>query len=373
MEADTPRVLQTFLDAVRVDSPSGEEARFGAWCSERLSALGFEVRFDDTAAEVGSDSGNLIAERTGEAAGLTVVLSAHLDTVGPGRGIEPVVEDGIVRSAGETVLGADDKAGVAAILEALERAVESGAALPPVRVLLTTGEERGLQGAKALDPAECRGDVCLVLDAHGPVGGVVTAAPTQYTFCATFIGVPAHAGVEPEKGVSAIAMAADAISNMRIGRLDAETTANVGEIAGGNATNVITAACSIRGECRSLDRNKVEAARDEMERAMREAADRAGGSVETSWVLEYEGYRLPEGHPMLQLVERALERCGRPADFFPTGGGSDANVFSSRGLLSIVMACGMTDVHSTDESIEVDDLVALADVLSAVLETAVES
>lgn len=371
METSAPRVLTTFLEAVRVDSPSGEEAAFGAWCAERLAALGFTVRFDDTAAASGSDSGNLIAERPGEAAGLTVVLSAHLDTVGPGHGIEPVVEDGVVRSAGDTVLGADDKAGVAAILEAVQRGVEEGRALPPIRVLFTTGEERGLQGAKALDPAECTGDVCLVLDAHGAVGGVVTAAPTQYTFCATFTGVPAHAGVEPEKGISAISMAADAISHMRIGRLDADTTANVGEIRGGEATNVITAACAIRGECRSLDRERVETVRAEMETAMREAAERAGGSVETSWVLEYEGYRLPEGHPMLAMIENALARIGRPAEFFATGGGSDANVFASRGLLSMVLACGMTDVHSTDESIAVADLSALADLLGAVLTEAV--
>jgi tripeptide aminopeptidase len=372
-DAATPRVLSTFLEAVRIDSPSGEEAQFGAWCADRLRSLGFTVRIDDTADAAGSDSGNLIAERAGDVPGLTVVLSAHLDTVGPGRGIEPVVEEGVVRSVGQTVLGADDKAGVAAILEALQRAADSGMRLAPVRVLLTTGEERGLQGAKALAPAECHGDLCLVLDAHGSVGGVVTSAPTQYTFSATFTGIPAHAGVEPEKGISAIAMACDAVSHMRIGRLDADTTANVGEIGGGNATNVITSSCAIRGECRSLDRDKVESVRAEMERAMRDAAERAGGGVETNWVLEYEGYRLPEGHPMLEMLERALAHIGRPAEFFSTGGGSDANVFAARGLTSVVLACGMTDVHGTEESIKVDDLIALSDLLETVLGMAVSS
>jgi len=371
MTEDAPRVLATFLEAVRVDSPSGEEARFGAWCERRLAALGFDVRFDGTGPATGSDCGNLIAERPGAADGLTVVLSAHLDTVGPGRGIDPVVGGGVVRSAGDTILGADDKAGVAAILEALERAQETGTPTGPVRVLLTTGEERGLRGAKALDRSECRGDVCLVLDAHGPVGGVVTAAPTQYTFSAVFEGVPAHAGVEPERGISAIAMAASAIASMRIGRLDEETTANVGEIHGGNATNVITASCAIRGECRSLDPAKVETVRDEMDAAMRDAARRAGGAVRTEWVLEYEGYRLSPDDPMLGLVEGALRLVGREPSFFSTGGGSDANIFAARALPSLVLSCGMTDVHGVEESVEVSDLVALADVLALVLKRAV--
>jgi tripeptide aminopeptidase len=373
MTDTTPRVLATFLEAVRIDSPSREEARFGEWCATRLAALGFDVRFDATGPLTGSDCGNLIAVHPGTHPGREVVLSAHLDTVDPGRGIVPVVGDGVVRSAGDTILGADDKAGVAAVLEALESAFETGAPIAPVRVLFTTGEERGLQGAKAMDPAECRGDVCLVLDAHGPVGGVVTAAPTQYTFSATFTGKPAHAGVEPEKGISAIAMAADAISAIRIGRLDEDTTANVGEIHGGSATNVITGACSIRGECRSLDRGKVEAVRADMDRAMHAAAERAGGSVAIEWTLEYDGFRLASGDPMLALVEDALRAIEREPEFFSTGGGSDANVFASRGLTSIVLACGMTDVHGTGESIAVSDLVALADLLGAVLERAVRS
>lgn len=372
MEPGRPRVLDTFLESVRIDSPSGEEARFGLWCADRLQRLGFSVRFDATADLAGSDSGNLIAERAGEASGPTVVLSAHLDTVGPGRGIVPVVSGGVVRSSGDTVLGADDKAGVSAILDALERLSECGTPTAPVRVLLSTGEEIGLHGAKAMDPADCAGDMCLVLDAHGAVGGVVTAAPTQYTFTAEFVGKPAHAGVEPERGVSAVAMAADAIARMHIGRIDAETTANVGEIHGGSATNVITASVRVRGECRSLDREKVERVRAEMDAAMRAAAGTFGGSVEIGWVLEYEGYRLDMTDPALELVCDALRATGREPELFPTGGGSDANVYAARGLTSIVLGCGMTDVHGTDEYIEVADLEALSALVAEVLARVVE-
>lgn len=366
-ETPAPRVLETFLDAVRVDSPSGEEAAFARWCAERLKAAGCSVRFDETGPRSGSDTGNLIAERPGSVPGVVVVLCAHLDTVNPGRGIRPVVEDGVVRSSGDTILAADDKAGVAAILEALRRVDETGMVTAPVRVLLTTGEEMGLQGAKAISPKDCTGDVCLVLDAHGPVGGIVGAAPTQYTFRAEFTGVPAHAGVEPEKGRSALVMAAKAVCAMRLGRLDASTTANVGEIRGGGATNVVTASCVMRGECRSLDAATAESVRLEMDSALRAAALEGGGSVEVEWKLEYEGFRFAPDDPRVALVANALRATGREANVFDTGGGSDANVLTAKGLPSIVLACGMNDVHGTGETIAVADLVALVEVLVAVL------
>jgi tripeptide aminopeptidase len=366
-----PRVLETFLEAVGIDSPSGEEAEFARWCERRLQAVGCSVRFDDSASRSGSDSGNLIAELPGTADGATVVLSAHLDTVMPGRGIRPVVEDGVVRSSGDTILAADDKAGVAALLEALARVAETGMVTAPVRVLLTTGEEMGLQGAKAISPADCRGDLCLVLDAHGAVGGIVGASPTQYTFRAEFTGVPAHAGVEPEKGLSAIVMAANAISRMRLGRIDDATTANVGEIGGGTATNVVAASCVMRGECRSLDPQAAEAVRREMDEAMRGAASASGGSVRTEWTKEYEGFRFAPDDPRVALVADACGDAGLSPQVFSTGGGSDANVLSAKGLPSIVLSCGMTDVHSTAESIAVTDLESLAGLLIAVLARAV--
>jgi tripeptide aminopeptidase len=364
------RVLETFLEAIRIDSPSGEEAAFGAWCAARLRAVGCDVRFDETGPVSGSDSGNLIAELPGTTTGSVVVLCCHLDTVEPGRGIVPLVGDGVVRSAGDTILGSDDKAGIAAVLEALTRVAEGGVPHAPVRVLFTTGEELGLQGAKAISPDDCTGDVCLVLDANGSVGGIVGAAPSQYTFRAEFTGTPAHAGVEPEKGRSALVMAAKAICAMRLGRLDAGTTANVGEIRGGSATNVVTASCVIRGECRSLDPDMAEAVRAEMDDAMRAAALDVGGTVEIDWRLEYAGFRFDENDPRVRLVAESLGDMGIAAHVFDTGGGSDANVLTAKGLPSIVLACGMTDVHGTGESIAVADLESLADLLVAVLRRA---
>jgi tripeptide aminopeptidase len=367
----SPRVLETFLEAVRIDSPSGEEAAFAQWCAQRLREVGCSVRFDESGPVSGSDSGNLIAELAGSATGTVVVLCAHLDTVMPGRGIRPVVADGVVRSSGDTILASDDKAGIAAIIEALRLVQETRMVTAPVRMIFTTGEEMGLQGAKAISRDDCTGDVCLVLDAHGSVGGIVGAAPTQYTFRAEFTGVSAHAGVEPEKGRSALVMAAKAVCGMRLGRLDPATTANVGEIRGGTATNVVTASCVMRGECRSLDAEAAEAVRLEMDGVMRAAALDGGGTVDIDWNLEYPGFRFPPGDPGVELVAGALRSIGITPNVFDTGGGSDANVFTAKGLPSIVLACGMTDVHGTGESIAVADLVALVELIGAVLTRAV--
>jgi len=286
------RLLETFLDLVRVDSPSGEEGRVAEYCADALTALGFDVRFDDSAATTGSNTGNLIAERGGTV-GRTLVLSAHMDCVEPCRGVAPVVRDGAVFSAGDTVLGADDKAGIAVIIESCRRACESDAPLPTIRVILSVKEEVGLHGAKSLSAGDLEGvDLCLVLDAEGEPGGIVVGAPTHYTFVATFEGLAAHAGVAPEQGISAVSLAARAIDAMRLGRLDELTTANVGSIHGGSATNVVTPAVTITGECRSLDRSRVEALKAEMEAIMRESAEEGGGCLKIEWTREYESFAL---------------------------------------------------------------------------------
>jgi tripeptide aminopeptidase len=361
------RVLATFLDLVRIDSPTGSEGGVAAYCAEKLRHLGFSVRFDDSAAETGSDTGNLIAELGGSHAGAPVLaLSGHMDCVEPCRGVKPRIVDGIIVSAGDTVLGGDDKAGLAAALECFERIIESGEPRPALKALFTVQEEVGLHGAKALDAHDAACDLCLVLDAEGAPGAIVTGAPTHYTFAATFLGKASHAGVAPEQGVSAIAMAADAISKMRLGRLDEATTANVGSVKGGAATNVITAKVDITGECRSLDCDTVEAVKAEMEAAMCGAAKAAGGSVETIWKREYDGFLYPEDDSLVQLVSAAVADTGRAASTYHTGGGSDANVLAGKGVPVLALACGMQGVHGTHEQLAVADLDATAEICVAV-------
>lgn len=353
------RLLATFLDLVRIDSPSKRESACAAYCAAALEAAGCSVRFDNSAEKTGSDTGNLIAEFPGTAPG-TLVLSAHLDCVQPCEGVEPVIAGGIVTSAGETVLGADDKAGLAAAIECVRRLGERDGARPTVRCIFTVQEECGLCGAKALAPTEVAGDVCLVLDADGTPGGIVTGAPTHYTFTAEFIGRASHAGVQPEAGVSAILMAADAIKRMPAGRIDERTTANVGTVEGGTATNVIAGRCRLTGECRSRDRATVESVKAQMDAAMKTAASEAGGSVEIEWTLEYEGFDVDPADPMLGAVSDACTAAGAQVRLYATGGGSDANIFAAKGVPTFALSCGMQGVHGTDEQIAVADLETLA-------------
>lgn len=363
-ERSQARLLDTFLDLVRIDSPSRYEAACADYCRRALESAGCDVRFDDTAASTGSNTGNLIAELPGTLPGV-LVLSAHMDCVEPCRGVEPVVDGGTVFSAGPTVLGADDKSGLAAAIECVRVCAASDAPRPTVRCVFTVQEEVGLKGAKTLATDDVAADLCLVLDADGTPGGIVCGAPTHYTFTAEFVGKAAHAGVSPEAGISAMRMAAEAIGKLPIGRLDERTTANVGTINGGTATNVITASVKITGECRSLDRARVEALKSEMDSAMVEAATRGGGEVVVVWTLEYEGFSLDPGSHAIEVVRDACEDAGLEPRLYTTGGGSDANIISSLGVPTVALGCGMTGVHGTGEQIDVVDLMDLCELCVA--------
>lgn len=356
------RLLETFLELVRIDGPPGYEAATAAYCAEALRQAGCDVWFDDSVSTTGSDSGNLIAMLPGRAPG-TLALSAHLDVVEPCRGIEPVVVDGIITSVGPTVLGADDRSGLAAIIETVRRLSEGDTPHPSIRVIFSVLEEIGLVGAKALKAEDTACDLCLVLDAEGAPGGIVVAAPTHYTFTARFHGRACHAGVCPEEGISAISMAADAITRMELGRLDPDTTANIGSIRGGSATNVVAGHCDLAGECRSLARTRVDEVRDRMTSAMQSAADAAGGEVEIAWELAYEGFLHAPDSFEVQLVSTACERAGLEPRLYRTGGGSDANVLASLGVPVLALACGMSGVHGVQEQLAITDLNAITRII----------
>ncbi len=362
----TSRVLDTFLELVRIDSPSRSEGLMAKDLTARLEALGFEVTVDDTGEKTGSETGNIIAILPGTV-DESIVLSAHMDCVPPCTGVEPIVEDGVVRSAGETVLGGDDKSGVAAILEAVTRLIESGEPRPRILITFTVCEEIGLLGARALDPALFDGELALVADSSARPGGITIGAPFHHTVRATFKGRSAHAGTEPEKGKSAIAMAAHAISLMELGRLDEMSTANVGTITGGAADNAVPVSCRITAECRSLERDRAQEIRDAMDAALRAGAAAFDGEVEIEWELEYEGYLRDESDAEVQLVMRAAEEVGLEPYTEVTGGGSDANMLASKGCRPLVVGTGMTDYHTVDESIEVKHLEQTADLIHAVM------
>jgi tripeptide aminopeptidase len=287
--------------------------------------------------------------------------------VQPCLGVEPVLTDGVFTSAGETVLGGDDKAGLAVAIEVIRRTAESGRPHPTIKAVFTVQEELGLAGAKALSAEDAACDLCLILDGAGPAGGIIVQAPTHYTFSAEFVGHAAHAGVAPELGASAIGMAAQAISRMQLGRLDHRSTANVGSIHGGTATNVVAGHCSVTGECRSLDKDRVEAIRASMDDVMRSAAREAGGAVDPVWVCEYSGFRVPEDDAQLAKVVSACRDAGITPYVQSTGGGSDANVLATKGIRSLVLGCGMTDVHSTREKLAVADMTSLTRLLECLV------
>ncbi len=350
------RLLSLFCELVQIESPSRAEAGMAARCERELTDLGFHVEFDDSGDKTGANVGNLIAHLPGTRPG-HVVLSAHMDTVQPCEGIEPVVVDGVIRSAGQTILSADDKAGVAAIFEAVRALLEEDTPRPDITVVLTTCEELSLLGAGALDLARVPSDApYFIFDADGAPGTVILGAPCHNTFEAHFTGRAAHAGVEPEAGISAIQMAAHAVANMSLGRLDEATTANVGVIEGGSETNVVPDSCMMKGECRSLYADRAQACITAMTEALEAAAAHFGGSVDYTWREDYGAVRYEETDDLVAHIKRACERAG--VEFRPhiSGGGADANILCTRGINAITLGIGMTNFHSVDEFITVEDL-----------------
>ena len=353
------RLLATFLDLVQIDSVSYYEAAVAAYCKQALEQAGCAVWVDETQAATGSNTGNVIATLPGTRPG-KLYLSAHLDTVVPGEGIRPVIIDGVVRPEGPTILGADDKAGVAAIIELVRSLAEADEPHPEIGVLFSVCEEIGLLGSLALDSRGFDGEPCLVLDGDGKPGVVAVGAPFHFKFTAAFTGKAAHAGIEPEKGISAIALAAEAVCNMELGRLDEHTTVNVGSISGGSADNIVPGICRLTGEFRVMEKDKAVQVQAQLESAMQGATTRLGGTVATTWVMNYAGYRVAEDDPLVVLVLEQAQELGLETETMLSGGGSDANIYTAEGLKALVLGTGMSGVHGLGEHLAVSDLEDLA-------------
>jgi tripeptide aminopeptidase len=356
------RLVSTFLELVQIDSPSGQEEEIAQHLAAELKSLGLAVERDAT--------GNVIGRLAGE--GPPILLSAHMDTVEPGRGVKPVVANGTITSDGTTVLGGDDKSGVAIIMEAIQVLVEQDLPHPPLEVALTVSEEIGLKGAKGLDLATLRAQEGIVLDSGGPIGAIVVSAPSQEKIRAIVHGKTAHAGVEPEKGINAIVVASEAIAAMPLGRIDEETTANIGRIQGGTVTNIVPDQVEIAGEARSHNERKLEAQIQAMTEALQKAARQHKATVEIKVDRSYSAFRLSEEDGIVRRAVAAAKTLGLTPVLIPSGGGSDANVFNAAGIATINISTGMDKVHTTEERIAVDDLVKSAEFLLAVLRLEVE-
>jgi tripeptide aminopeptidase len=370
LETPTP-VLGFFLELCALPSPPGNERAVADRVAEELRDLGLEVEEDDAGARIDSNAGNLLCRLPGRTNGATpIFLCAHLDTVPPDGPIEPVIEDGIVRNGAGTILGADNKSAVAAMVEAARRIVAERRPHAGVELLFTQKEEVGLLGAGAFDHTKLEAELGFVFDQAAPIGDVIMGAPYGRTLTVRFHGRPAHSGMVPEEGRSAIAAAARAIADLRLGRLDEETTANVGMITAGSARNIVPEWCELEAEARSHDARKLADLVQEMLDTFAFAASVAECVVETEVSETYQGYRFKESDPIVQLAVTALRSCGH--DFNPTltGGGADANVFNTRGLPCLNLANGMAGIHTSDEHIAVADLEAMVDVTLALVDAA---
>jgi tripeptide aminopeptidase len=335
-----------------------------------LRDLGLDVDEDGAGGRVGSTMGNLYCRLPPTRDGTPIFLCAHLDTVPPEGPIEPVLEDGVIRNAAGTILGADNKAAVASMLEAVRRIVRSGVPHAGVELVFTPKEEVGLLGANAFDHERLHAALGYVYDQAAPIGDVVLGAPTSRSLTVRFHGRAAHAGMYPEEGRSAIAAVGRAIADMRLGRIDDESSANVGLISGGTARNIVPEWCTLEAEVRSHDERKVSELVQEMLDSCTFAAQLAECEVEASVEESYRGYRFRRGDDAVRLAAEALERCGFTPNYVVTGGGADANVFNERGLQCVNLANGMTDIHTPDERIAVEDVERMVDVTLALVEVA---
>ena len=350
------RLTELFLQYTRIVSPSKHERGVADAVIGHLEALGVTVTEDDTASRIDGDTGNLWAVVAGEGVP-HVALGAHLDTVVPTDRIEPYLgEDGVFRNRRRTILGSDDKAAVAAIVHATELLKAWGRPFPTYEVVFSVSEETGLVGAKHFDEKVLRSPFAAEFDSAGPVGGLTVRAPSHNTFTATFRGQAAHAGVEPERGRSAVQAAAKAIAAMDLGRLDEETSANIGMIKGGVGTNIVPDSCEIRGESRSHDEGKLARVNAQMVDAMHAAAAEVGVDLDIAMVHEYSAFALSGRSPIVRLAKAAVADVGLAPELLASGGGSDANILNARGLPTVNLSAGMTQVHSPDEHCSLDDL-----------------
>jgi tripeptide aminopeptidase len=364
---DADRLVGLFVELTALPSPSGREAKVAAAVRTRLEALGLEVSEDDAATHVGGECGNLSCVVPGTGTHPALTLAAHLDTVEPQGDIVPIIEGGIIRNSAGTILGADNKAAVTALVGVTEALIDQGLDFPTFELILSVAEERSVLGSRFLPPGLPSAPMAVVFDSSGPIGGMVTRAPTQQTIVADFKGSAAHAGLEPEKGRNAIQAAAYAVSQMQLGRLDDVTTANVGVIEGGVAQNIVPASCRIRAECRSLDDVRLAEVSAALVDAIHLGAARAECDVQVDVVTEYRSFRLTDTAPVVELARAAVRSLDLHPEAHASGGGSDANVFNARGVPTVNLDCGMMRVHAPEEHIAVTDLVNLARLAAAMI------
>jgi tripeptide aminopeptidase len=371
------RLVQEFISLVQIDSETKFEQEISKVLKQKFSALGLIVEEDDSMAKSGHGAGNLICtlEATDANPAIPILLfTSHMDTVAPGKGIKPQIgEDGYIRSDGTTILGSDDKAGIAAMFEAIQVLKEQNIPHGRIQFVITAGEEAGLRGSRAMDAKWLEAKYGFALDSNGNIGDIATAAPGRAEIAITFHGKSAHAGVNPEDGISAIQVASKAVSRMSLGRIDNETTANIGSFSGVGPLNVVCDHVTLEAEARSIVQHKLEAQIASMRTACEGAAADAGTTCEFVADIVYASYMHDDSAPVVALASRALQSLGLTARTFHSGGGSDANIFNGLGIPTVNLAVGYNEIHTTKENIAINDLVKTAELVVALIQETVKS
>ena len=366
------RLINEFLELVQIDSPSSKEGKIAEVLVEKLKEIGLEVVIDGAGVKAGGETGNVIATLKGNREGKTLLFTSHMDTVSPGIGVKPIIDEanGIIKSDGTTVLGSDDKAGIAAILEALRTVKENDIQHADIQVVFSIWEEGGLYGAKYLDYSKVNADYAFVLDSGGAPGEIIIQAPAQDAIKVKIIGKPAHAGLEPENGVSSVMVAARAIENMNLLRIDEETTANIGIVKGGEATNIVMPELEIIAEARSLDEGKLDAQTSHIIEAFEKAAKEFGAEIEVETSRMYSPLNIDENDDIVEFTKKAFANLNIEGKTASTGGGSDTNVLNKNGVKAVNLGIGMKKAHTLEEYIAIEDLINSAKTVIEIIKEA---
>ncbi|HLQ97938.1 MAG TPA: M20/M25/M40 family metallo-hydrolase [Candidatus Dormibacteraeota bacterium] len=370
VKVNKERLIHEFIELVQIDSETGYETEIADVLKKKFTQLGLTVTEDNSKEKTGHGSGNLVCYLKGAKEDVdTIYFTSHMDTVVPGKSIQPSIKDGYIVSDGSTILGADDKAGLAAMLESIRILQENDIKHGDIQFIITAGEESGLVGARALDRSLITAQYGYALDSNGEVGDIIVAAPTQAKIHVVMKGKTAHAGVAPERGVSAISLAAKAIAKMKLGRIDKETTANIGSFAGGQQTNIVCDHVEILAEARSLVPEKMEAQVAHMKEAFESTAEELGGSAEVEVTIMYPGFKQKAGDRVVEVAREAAKTIGRKSELLESGGGSDANIFAGFGIPTVNLAVGYEEIHTTKERMPIDELVKMTELVTAIIKT----
>lgn len=371
---DRDRLINRFIKLVQIGSESGGEGSFRDLIKSECESRGISVYEDNVSEVLGGESGNLLIKIPGNTNAPPLLLAAHMDTVAPGESVKAVIgADGIIRSDGSTILGSDDKAGIAAIMEAYDIIRENNLKHPPLEILFTVGEEQGLLGIKHFDFSLLKARIGYVLDAGSAPGTIVVQSPCQNEIEYVVSGRAAHAGINPEDGINAIQLAAMALSKMPCGRIDEDTTCNLGTIHGGQARNIVAPVCRIKGEARSLRRDKLDKLTNDLVTIFKEEVEKLGGQAEVEVTFLYPEVTLDDTEEVISLVKRSMENIGLQPELVITGGGSDACIIHNNGIRCANLGIGMTNCHTTREFIKISDLITDAGLVLAIVQEAGKS